>query len=116
MTDLPRWLGEFDERPEYVTMPSEVYIELENQMECLSSSWHAKLSRRRSDGAVCVIPPIAVDSVGGSGFIKIKSSGMLQETNVWRQLWLRSTQIYLGQAELVPDCRPTEKERICSRI
>ena len=33
MTDHPRLLGEFDERPEYVTMPSEVYIELEKQLD-----------------------------------------------------------------------------------
>ena len=35
MTDHPRLLGEFDERLEYVTMPSEVYIELENQLDDL---------------------------------------------------------------------------------
>ena len=33
MTDHPRLLGEFDERPEYVMMPSDVYIELENQLD-----------------------------------------------------------------------------------
>ena len=33
MIDHPRWLGEFDKRPENVTMPSEVYIALENQLD-----------------------------------------------------------------------------------
>jgi hypothetical protein len=33
MTDHQQLLGEFDERPEYETMLSEVYNELENQLD-----------------------------------------------------------------------------------